>query len=67
VLDNQWMDHVDNMDRLKKGIFLRQYASIKPIDAYKGESIERFENMMDNITEQTVYTLTSQPEQGEVE
>ncbi|SJZ37360.1 preprotein translocase subunit SecA [Anaerorhabdus furcosa] len=65
ILDRQWMDHVDNMDRLKKGIYLRQYASVKPIDAYKEESIERFENMMDNITEQTIFTLTSQPEKQE--
>ena len=57
TLDHQWMDHVDNMDRIKRGIYLRQYASIKPIEAFKEEAIERFENMMDNITEQTIMIL----------
>ncbi|MPN34683.1 Protein translocase subunit SecA [bioreactor metagenome] len=63
ILDRQWMEHVDNMDRVKKGIYLRQYASIKPVDAFKEEAVERFENMMDNITEQTVLTLASAPKQ----
>lgn len=63
ILDRQWMDHVDNMDRVKKGIYLRQYASIKPVDAFKEEAVDRFENMMNNITEQTVLTLVSAPKQ----
>ena len=50
-MDHQWIDHIDNMARFQKGVYLRQYAQIRPIDAFKEEAYDRFENMMNNIVE----------------
>lgn len=54
MLDHFWIEHVDNMDRVKKGIHLRSYAQEKPIDAFKKEAYERFGNMMNNVIENFV-------------
>ena len=51
IMDHQWIDHIDNMARFQKGVYLRQYAQIRPIDAFKEEAYDRFENMMNNIVE----------------
>ena len=37
VVDEYWMDHIDAMEELKKGIQLRAYAQTNPVDAYKKE------------------------------
>ena len=57
VIDRQWNDHVDSMNRLREGIYLRSYAQIKPEDAYREEGYQRFANMMANITDQVVLSL----------
>jgi len=57
VLDRQWIDHVDAMEHLKQTIYLRGYAQQKPEEAYQQEGYERFENMMQNVSEQTVDVL----------
>jgi len=45
------------MDELKRGIGLRGYGSVKPIDAYKQEGFTMFENMVQGIREETVRRL----------
>lgn len=57
IIDRQWIDHVDSMNRLREGIYLRSYAQIKPEDAYRQEGFERFTNMMSNIMDQVVLSL----------
>ena len=57
VVDEYWMDHIDAMDQLKRGIGLRGYGSIKPIDAYKQEGFDMFEAMVAGIREETVRRL----------
>ena len=57
TLDRAWRTHVDVMEHMKKSIYLRSYAGKKPIDAYKEEAFERFENMLTNIREQTIEAL----------
>ena len=57
VVDEYWMDHIDAMDELKRGIGLRGYGSTKPIDAYKQEGFEMFEAMVRGIREETVRRL----------
>ncbi|MCR5844782.1 MAG: preprotein translocase subunit SecA [Oscillospiraceae bacterium] len=57
VVDEYWMDHIDAMDQLKRGIGLRGYGSIKPIDAYKQEGFDMFEAMVRGIREETVRRL----------
>ena len=57
VVDEYWMDHIDAMSELKRGIGLRGYGSIKPIDAYKQEGFDMFEAMVQGIREETVRRL----------
>ncbi|MDO4573440.1 MAG: preprotein translocase subunit SecA, partial [Clostridia bacterium] len=54
VVDEYWMDHIDAMTELKRGIGLRGYGNVKPIDAYKREGFEMFEAMINGIREETV-------------
>ena len=54
VVDEYWMDHIDAMSELKRGIGLRGYGSVKPIDAYKQEGFEMFDAMVHGIREETV-------------
>ena len=57
VVDEYWMDHIDAMTELKRGIGLRGYGSTKPIDAYKQEGFDMFEAMVAGIREETVRRL----------
>ena len=57
VVDEYWMDHIDAMAELKRGIGLRGYGSVKPIDAYKQEGFDMFEAMVHGIREETVKRL----------
>ncbi|MDR2686141.1 MAG: preprotein translocase subunit SecA [Oscillospiraceae bacterium] len=58
-VDTHWMDHIDAMDELKRGIGLRAYAQQDPVVAYRMESFDMFERMTTNIREDTVkYMLT---------
>ena len=66
VVDEYWMDHIDAMDELKRGIGLRGYGNIKPIDAYKQEGFDMFKAMINGIREETVrrlYTIRVRKEQ----
>jgi preprotein translocase subunit SecA len=66
VVDEYWMDHIDAMSELKRGIGLRGYGATKPIDAYKQEGFDMFEAMVAGIREETVrrlYTVQVRREQ----
>jgi preprotein translocase subunit SecA len=52
VVDEYWMDHIDAMDELRRGIGLRGYGNIKPVDAYKQEGFDMFEAMINGIKEE---------------
>jgi len=56
-VDSHWMDHIDAMDELKRGIGLRAYAQQDPVVAYRMESFDMFEEMTANIREATVKAL----------
>ncbi len=49
VVDEYWMEHIDSMDDLRRGIGLRGYGNTKPIDAYKQEGFEMFDAMIRGI------------------
>jgi len=49
VVDEHWMEHIDAMDDLRRGIGLRGYGNTKPIDAYKQEGFEMFDAMINGI------------------
>src|SRR5438067_4767172 len=57
ILDQQWKDHLLNMDHLKEGIGLRGYAQHDPLVEYKRESFDMFEAMMQRFQEDTVRYL----------
>ncbi len=52
-VDTNWMDHIDNMDRLRQGIGLRAYGQHDPVVEYRNESYDMFSAMTDAIREQT--------------
>ena len=54
VVDEFWMEHIDVMADLKDSVFLQAYANQKPIDVYKKEGFEMFEEMNDGIRKETV-------------
>ena len=56
-VDLLWMDHIDAMDQLKRGIGLRAYAQHDPVVAYRQEGFEMFEEMTTSIRENTVQML----------
>jgi preprotein translocase subunit SecA len=57
TLDGLWKDHLLAMDHLKEGIGLRGYAQQDPLVAYKKESFEMFEAMMQRFQEDTLRNL----------
>ena len=51
AVDSRWMDHIDEMDQLRRGIGLRAYGNSDPVQAYNMEGYAMFEQMIDNIRE----------------
>ena len=54
VVDEYWMDHIDAMQELRRGIGLRAYGNNNPIDAYKREGFDMFEDMIAGIRSEVV-------------
>ena len=67
VVDEYWMDQIDAMQELRQGIRLRAYAQVNPIDAYKKESLEMFEEMISAIQDETVRRIFSARIKSEAE
>ena len=67
VVDEYWMDHIDAMQELRQGIRLRAYAQVNPIDAYKKETLEMFEEMISAIQDETVRRIFSARIKSEAE
>lgn len=57
AVDFRWMDHIDQMDFLRRGIGLKAYGNQDPVIAYKKEGFEMFDEMISNIREDTVGML----------
>ena len=57
VIDNKWMNHIDDMDQLRQGIGLQAYGQRDPVIEYKMSAFEMFEAMTAAITEETVRIL----------
>ena len=56
-IDSKWIDHIDAMDQLKKGISLRGYGNVDPVSEYKKEGFEMFEDLTASIQDDTVTLL----------
>ena len=57
VVDQKWMDHIDSMDELKKGIGLRGYAQRDPVVEYRIEGTNMYDQMIDDINTDVVRIL----------
>ena len=57
IVDEKWQSHIDNMSHLKEGIGLRAYGQSNPIDAYKIESFDLFNDMTTSIQEETLRAI----------
>jgi len=52
VIDNRWREHLYDMDYLREGIYLRGFAQVDPLVAYKNEGFAMFEELMYSIWEE---------------
>ncbi|MBE6820035.1 MAG: preprotein translocase subunit SecA [Ruminococcaceae bacterium] len=53
TVDRYWMDHIDAMDQLRRGIGLRAYGQTDPVVAYRNIGSEMFDGMIESIREDT--------------
>ncbi len=59
VVDEYWMDHIDAMQELRQGVSLQGLGNKKPIDVYKQESFDMFDDMITSIQHETVRRIFS--------
>ena len=57
IVDREWKDHLKRLDDLKQGIGLRSYAQKDPLTEYHFEAHNMFQNMIENIKEDSVKFL----------
>ena len=57
TVDAKWMDHIDAMDALRRGIGLRGYGQRDPVVAYRQEGWEMFDDMVSRIHTETAQIL----------
>ena len=57
VIDRKWMDHIDEMEQLRQGAGLQAYGQRDPLVEYKMNGYEMFDEMTENIKEDTVRAL----------
>ncbi len=65
VVDEKWMEHIDNMDELKNGIGLRGYAQRDPVIEFRLEGFDMFDEMINDIKFDVTKILMHIREQGE--
>ncbi len=61
VVDRHWMDHIDAMDELKSGIGLSAYAQRNPVEEYRFQGYNMFDEMIAMIREETVRLVLTMP------
>ena len=61
TVDRYWMDHIDAMDELKNGMGLRGYAQRNPVEEYRFEGFNMFDEMIAAIREETVKLVLTMP------
>ncbi len=54
IVDTKWMQHIDDMEELKRGMYLRSYAQKDPVVEYRIEGFDMFDAMIESIREDTV-------------
>ena len=61
TVDRHWMDHIDAMEELKRGIYLRSYGQKDPVVEYRFEGFAMFDEMIAAIREETVRMVLTIP------
>ena len=61
TVDRHWMDHIDAMEELKRGIYLRSYGQKDPVVEYRFEGFAKFDEMIAAIREETVRMVLTVP------
>ncbi len=61
TVDSKWMDHIDAMDELKRGIHLRAYGQHDPIVEFRNEGFDMFDEMNESIREDTSRIILTIP------
>ena len=61
MVDRHWEDHIDAMDELKHGMYLRSYAQRNPVEEYRFEGFAMFDEMIAAIREETVRLVLTIP------
>ena len=51
IVDNKWLEHLNDMDALRQGVGLRAYGQKDPLMEYKFEAFDLFQQMIENIQE----------------
>ena len=65
VVDQKWMDHIDQMDQLRQGIHLRAYGQNDPLREYQLEGFQMFEQMVIDIEEEVAtYIMKAEVQQN---
>jgi len=67
VIDQKWMDHIDDMDQMRQGISLRAYAQRDPLLEYKFLSYDMFDELSANIQLDTVRGMFNVRMQAQME
>ncbi|MBR6328391.1 MAG: preprotein translocase subunit SecA [Lachnospiraceae bacterium] len=57
TIDRKWMDHIDDMDQLRQGIGLQAFGQRDPVVEYKLSGFEMFNDMIENVQQETVQVL----------
>jgi len=56
-IDRNWIAHIDRMDKLRSGIYLRSYAQNNPLQQYVQEGFDMFEEMNRRIDREITFFL----------
>ena len=57
VIDQKWMDHIDDMEQLRQGIGLQAFGQKDPVVEYRTSGFEMFDSMVNSIREDTIRML----------
>ena len=66
-VDSRWMNHIDDMEQLKNGINLRAYGQHDPVQEYKFQGFDMFDEMIALIREDTVRNIFHVKPQAPIE
>jgi len=70
AVDNRWIRHLTDLDRLREGIGLQAFAQVDPLVAYKRESFNMYSELMNDIRGdivKSVFSVQVQPQQQAVQ